>query len=181
MFDATDSKQHRKVYGKKAITYLLSRDRSVIYICTYQLLLPHWVLWIIRYTRNMFCDKIFCRLTLFSIFIAWDVLGKFHYICTVEEKIVRDLNNMQTSRLCRFTTADKDVKLHLTVISAAFLVCFSCEKRESLSTSNVVFWLSLIKRQRRQVFNICISFFVFACRPRGKSVLWLWSDILLCK
>lgn len=87
----------------------------------------------------MFCYKIFCRLTLFAIFIAWDVLGKFHYICTVEEKIVRDLNNMQTSRLCRFTTADKDVKLHLTVISAAFLICFSCEKRESLSTSNVVF------------------------------------------
>ena len=41
----------------------------------------------------MFCDKIFCRLTLFSIFIAWDVLGKFHYICTVEERVVRDLNN----------------------------------------------------------------------------------------
>ena len=76
----------------------------------------------------MFCFKIFCGLTLFSIFIAWDVLGKFHYICTVEEIILRHFNK-----------ADKDVKLHLTVISAAFLVWFSCEKRESLSTSNVVF------------------------------------------
>ena len=27
--------------GKFKFTYLLSRDRSVIYICTYQLLLPH--------------------------------------------------------------------------------------------------------------------------------------------
>ena len=51
----------------------------------------------------MFCDKIFFRLTLFSIFIAWDVLGKFSTFCTVEERIVRDLNNMQTSRLCCFT------------------------------------------------------------------------------
>ena len=170
MFDAIDSKQYRKVMAKKAITSFSSRDRSVIYICTYQLLVPLWVLWIFRYTRNMFCYKIFCGLTLFSIFIAWDVLRKFHFICTVEERILRDLNK-----------ADKDVKLHLTVISSAFFVCFSCEKRESLSTSNVVFWLSLIKRQRRQVFNTCISFFVFTCRPRGKSVLWLWSDILLCK
>ena len=50
----------------------------------------------------MFCYKIFCLWTLFSIYIAWDVLGKFHYIYTVKGRNARDLNNMFPSRLRRF-------------------------------------------------------------------------------
>ena len=73
----------REVFDKNSNYIIIPRDRSIIYICTHQLLVPYWVLWIIRYTRNMFCHKIiFCRWTLFSIFIALDVLGKFHYIYT---------------------------------------------------------------------------------------------------
>ena len=85
----------------------------------------------------MFCYKIFCLWTLFSIYIAWDVLGKFHYIYTVKGGNARDLNNMFTSRVRRFLK--QVLKLHLTAISAAFLVCFCCKKRISLSSSNVIF------------------------------------------